>query len=68
MVTSQKEAFTGTVRVWGCQTRHPLRQPELSRNGAWGSCTGICHPHAFLEGLPVAKQPKIFSLELQLLC
>lgn len=37
MVTSQKEAFMGTVRVWGCQTWHPLRQPELGINGAWGS-------------------------------
>ena len=37
MVTSQKEAFTGTVRVCGCQTWHSLRRPELDRNGAWGS-------------------------------
>lgn len=37
MVTSQKEAFTGTVRVCGCQSWHPLRRPELGRNGAWGS-------------------------------
>ena len=37
MVTSQKEAFTGTVRVCGCQTWHPLSRPELGRNGAWGS-------------------------------
>ena len=27
--------------------------------------TSICHPHGFLEGLPVAKHPKIFPLELQ---
>lgn len=25
VVTSQKETFTGTVRVWGCQTWHPPR-------------------------------------------
>lgn len=29
--TNQKEAFTGTVRLWGCQTWHPLRRPELDK-------------------------------------